>query len=227
MILLFSGGLDSYIAWYYLRKPKTLYFDIGHRYCAHEIEVVKKLVPDTIIDSRLNLRDWEEKGANIPMRNAYFLMMATYYDINIVLVVQKGEMDIPDRSEKFFEEFEKMLDFLTEKPIMISSPFFSLTKTEMVEWYIEEGHPIDLLLKTRSCYSVSELPCGNCSACFRRWIALQNNNLSEKYENDILGYHKIPKYIEKMKNGMYDSQRTTETFDALRKANYPMERVNT
>ena len=87
MILLFSGGLDSYIAWDYLGRPKTLYFDIGHKYCVHEIERIKELVPDTIIDSRLRLSDWEEKDANIPMRNVFFVMMASFYGDRIVLVV--------------------------------------------------------------------------------------------------------------------------------------------
>lgn len=220
MILLFSGGLDSYIAWEFLHRPKTLYFDIGHRYAGNEIEVVRKLIPDTIIDSRLNLADWEEADANIPMRNAFFLMLATHYDKEIVLVVQKGEMDIPDRSPKFFREFGEWMSFLRGKMVLVSSPFFDMTKTQMVRWYLNHLYKRERLLETRSCYKPTDLPCGACSACFRRWVAFQNNSLSEEHEKDILLYDKIPEYVTKMQLGKYDVQRTSETFRALEKAGY-------
>lgn len=217
MILLFSGGPDSFIAYHYLNKPKTLYVDLGHRYAAHEIERVKKLVPDTVIDTRLNLADWEAKDANIPLRNAFLTMIASHYDSDVVLVVQKGELNIPDRSVRFFNQFQEMLTFLSEKLITISDAFFDMTKTQMVKWYLKEGLNPDTLISTRSCYSPGENPCGACAACFRRWVAFINNDIIEKYENDITKYSEIPEYIEKMKHGKYDSVRTEETLRALRK----------
>lgn len=215
MILLFSGGLDSYIGWHYLNKPKTLYCDLGHRYAAHELEMVGKLVPTTIIDSRLNLADWEAKDANIPLRNAFLIMIASKYDRDVVLVVQRGEMNIPDRSVHFFNQFGEWLTFLWEDKCTISTPFFHMTKTEMVEWYLNAGLPKDELLSTRSCYSPGDLPCGNCAACFRRWVAFTNNDLSEEYENDIKEFSGIPDYVNKMKLKKYDERRTEETFAAL------------
>jgi len=223
MILLFSGGLDSYIAWEYLHKPETLYFDIGHRYCANEVEVVRKLIPDTIIDTRLDLADWEEPDANIPMRNAFFIMLATHYKYDIVLVVQKGEMDIPDRCPKFFREIGEWVAFLRgdNKTITVMSPFFHMTKTQMVTWYLKNVSGMGAALyQTRSCYMPTELPCGACSACFRRWVAFENNGLKENHENPILEYIKIPEYVKKMRAGTYDKHRAGETFRALEKAGY-------
>jgi 7-cyano-7-deazaguanine synthase in queuosine biosynthesis len=190
MILLFSGGLDSYIAWHYLNKPKTLYIDLGHRYAAHELEMVNKLIPSTIIDTRLNLADWEEKDANIPLRNAFLVMIASKYDDDVVLVVQKGEMNIPDRSMRFFNYYGDWLSYLwgDGRTVTFSTPFFNMTKTDMVRWYISAGLDTEKLISTRSCYSPGDLPCGNCAACFRRWVAFTNNNLGEENEQDIKKY---------------------------------------
>ena len=58
MILLFSGGIDSFVAWHYLNKPKTVYFNLQSRYSLREISVVKKLIPTTIIDNSLNLSEF-------------------------------------------------------------------------------------------------------------------------------------------------------------------------
>jgi 7-cyano-7-deazaguanine synthase in queuosine biosynthesis len=217
MILLFSGGLDSFIAYHYLNKPKTLYVNLGHRYAVHEIEVVRKLVPDTAIDNRLNLAEFERRDANIPLRNVLLVSVASYYDKDVVLVVQKGEMNIPDRSPYFFNEYARFLTCMWGDRVTLTTPFFNMTKTEMVRWYMNNVKIQDSLLSTRSCYSAGDLPCGNCSACFRRWVALTNNDLSEEYENDITQYPEIPKYVEKMKHGRYDPVRSAETLDALRK----------
>jgi len=64
------------------------------------------------------------------------------------------------------------------------------------------------------------LPCGRCSACFRRWVAFKNNGLEEEYEYPILDYKEIPTYLEKMSVQKYDPQRTFETLNALRIAGY-------
>ena len=217
MILLFSGGMDSYIGWHYLSKPNTLYVDLGHRYAPHEVDMVKKLIPDTIIDTRLNLAEWEERDANIPLRNAFLIMIASMYDKDVVLVVQRGEMNIPDRSVYFFNNFGEWLSYLWNDKRSISTPFFHMTKTQMVEWYLKMGLPKETLLSTRSCYSPYELPCGDCAACFRRWVAFINNGIQETYTNPITKYSGIPEYINKMKLKKYDRLRTEETFKALKK----------
>jgi len=218
MILLFSGGLDSFIAYHYLNKPKTLYVNLQHRYAVHEIEKVKELIPDTIIDDRLFLGDWEEKDANIPLRNAFLTMIASNHADDIVLVVQRGEMEIPDRSPFFFNNFAEHLSFLHGKRITLTSPFFTMTKTDMVKWYLDGGLDPNILLKTRSCYSPTDKPCGNCSACFRRWVAFFNNDIHETMEQAIEYFDGLKKYVDKLERGMYEKRRTDETLLALKKA---------
>lgn len=214
-LLLYSGGLDSYIAWEFLNRPKTLYCKINHRYQPFELEAIKNTIPDTIIDDSLNLGKWEKADADIPMRNALMLMVASYYDSDLVLVVQAGEMSIPDRSPKFFETIGGFTSFLNEREIKITTPFAKMTKTEMVAWYLFHGFSKEDLLKTRSCYSETSIPCGACGACFRRWVSFKCNDMEEPMENNILEWEGTLKYIDKMKKGLYDKTRTDETFKAL------------
>ena len=223
MILLYSGGLDSFIAWEYLKRPKTIYFDLGHRYAKFEKSAIMRTIPGTLIDNSLHLGRWEKEDADIPMRNAFMIMLASMYDKEIVLVVQKGEMSIPDRSQMFFDSFAQWLNWMKgESGHYLTSPFFDMTKTQMVEWYVEQGFSIETLLKTRSCFSTNLLPCGACGACFRRWVALTNNDIHEGYTHTMLKWDQIPVYIEKMKAGKYDELRTKETFKALEGAGYEL-----
>ncbi len=222
-ILLFSGGLDSFIAYYYLNKPQTLYVDLHHKYAIKEkeavVELSKLLKMNTIIDSStLDLSKHEEADADIPMRNMFLAMNAAYYGDNVYVISQRGETSIPDRSPKFFSMASKDISFLMKKPIMVSTPFLKMTKTIMVKWYIENDYSVENLLKTVSCFSSTNgKQCGKCGSCFRRFISLEYNGIHEDYENNMLEWDQIPIYIKKMKNGEYDKQRTLETKQVLTK----------
>ena len=221
MILLYSGGMDSYIAWEYLKRPKTIYFDLGHRYAAFEKQAIMRTIRTTRIDHSLKLGQFEKDDADIPMRNAFMIMVASMYDKEIVLVVQKGEMTIPDRSPHFFLTFAAWLNWMKDDwGYTLKSPFFDMTKTQMVKWYVDQGLSIDQLVKTRSCFSSDDFACGACGACFRRWVALRNNNIVEVHTHNMLDWDQIPVYVEKMKAGKYDKVRTEETFRALKEAGY-------
>jgi len=212
-ILLYSGGLDSYIAWWYLGRPKTLYCRLGHRYEAKELEAVRRTIPETVIDDTLiNLgRNWEEEDANIPARNLFLVLVAGMYGADKVwLVVQEGEMEIPDRSERFFEMAIEVCSFLLGKKVEVDTPFRHMTKVEMVGWYLKQGLPVEELLKTRSCYSGGEKPCGECGACFRRIMALKLNGLDEEMEVKIESSKIGKEYYRKWKEGKYTGKRGEE-----------------
>jgi 7-cyano-7-deazaguanine synthase in queuosine biosynthesis len=212
-ILLYSGGLDSYIAWWYLGRPKTLYCRLGHRYEAKELEAVRRTIPETVIDDTLiNLgRNWEEEDANIPARNLFLVLVAGMYGADKVwLVVQEGEMEIPDRSERFFEMATEVCSFLLGREVEVDTPFRHMTKVEMVGWYLKQGLPVEELLKTRSCYSGGEKPCGECGACFRRIMALKLNGLDEEMEVKIESSKIGKEYYRKWKEGKYTGKRGEE-----------------
>jgi len=220
MILLYSGGLDSYIAWEFLKRPKTLYVDLGHRYAALERNAIRKTIPETIIEKRrVYLGDVEEEDAHIPMRNAFLVLAAALYDAEIALVVQKGEMDIPDRSPEFFAQMSQLLRTLRGREGRVFTPFPHLTKTQMVKWYVEQGLDPEALKRTWSCYKAAppEKHCGRCSACFRRWVALSNNGITEEYQYPPWKWEGVEDYLRRMNAGLYDAERTEETFRALKR----------
>ena len=55
-VLLFSGGLDSYIAYFYLKKPISLFVNMKHKYAEIEVKRVERLKSefgiDIIIDNK-------------------------------------------------------------------------------------------------------------------------------------------------------------------------------
>jgi 7-cyano-7-deazaguanine synthase in queuosine biosynthesis len=154
------------------------------------------------------------------MRNLFLASYASLYDSEVSLVVQKGEMDIPDRSNAFFTHLSALTSYLQDKCVKISTPFADWTKTQMVNWYLRNVNDQKGLMNTRSCYGVDDLPCGACSACFRRWVALTNNGLKEPYTYDVLDYYRIPFYLERIVKGELEKTRSAETISALRKGGY-------
>lgn len=222
-VLMWSGGLDSTIAWFYLGKPKTVFVNLGHRYHAGEYftcqALAKRLKMNFVLEKRLYLGDMEQEDAHIPMRNMFLAMVGALYGDEIYLVFQRGEQEIPDRSRRFLEEASALLSFLNERRIVVHSPFLEMTKADMIKWYILNDHPLDVLYKTYSCFSEDALksPCGDCPACFRRWIAFDHNNLAMNFRNDITQWSGIPEYIRKIKAGEYEERRASQMEFVLRR----------
>lgn len=197
MILLFSGGLDSYIAYHYLNKPQTLYFNLNTRYSAKELVVVKKLIPSTIIENCIDFQSREEKySAFVPYRNLHLALLANKYSDTIVIAGVKDD-NVNDKNQTIFEEFSRLMTKMMDKEIKVISPFWNATKVDIIKWFIQHGGTKEKLLSTISCYSEEDtLYCGACPACFRKWCALRaigidtleftNESLMRKYFDDAL-----------------------------------------
>lgn len=204
MILLFSGGIDSYIAWYFLNKPPTVYFDLKTPYSQKEIKVIKELIPNTIIDTSLDL-DNRQIGENayIPFRNLYLAMLAVKYSRNIIIAGIKGD-NVSDKNESIFEEFSQLLSKLEKKEIYVMSPFWSMTKEQIIGWYLNHYGNAEILLKTISCYSEKDTNyCGMCPSCFRKWCALRTNGIKLGFYNQAL----MREYLIKAQAGYYIPER--------------------
>jgi 7-cyano-7-deazaguanine synthase in queuosine biosynthesis len=226
-VLLFSGGMDSYIAWHYLNKPETLFVDLGQRYAQKEKIAVKELIPTTEIFMGRYGYYFEKSCAEIPGRNFLLAMYAAAcgYD-EIYLIAQKGEQNIADRSIEFFDKSDNMLSFLfgydTGRNIKLKNPFSNMYKSEMVKWFLENIVPLNpielekILEKSISCYSHngSIKHCGMCSSCFRKWLSFEINGIETSgiFENDVKQWginHYIPKINE------YDEFRKNEILEVL------------
>jgi len=210
-ILLFSGGVDSFVAYHFLGRPQTLFFHSQSRYADKEMEVIKRLIPDTIIDYSLNLKDREYgEKAYIPFRNLLFFLQAVKYSDHVV-VAGVADDRVSDKSEKAFQEFSRLASKLEGRPIKITSPFWKLTKSEVVHWYLMHIGNVPGLLQTTSCYDPIEHYCGKCPSCFRKWVALWVNVIHLDFLNDKL----MEEYYQAARSGKYVLKRNESIIEAV------------
>lgn len=211
-VLLFSGGIDSYVGYFYLKKTlglkelKTVYFDLGAPYNKREIEVVKRLIPETIIDESLKVGD-TQRGINayIPYRNLLIAMLCSKYGKKIWICGLKDDK-VQDKNEEAFKAMTSCLNFISkpEDEVIIQSPFWNMTKAEVVKWYMDNVDSTgNSLLDTISCYDSNEVTnyCGRCPSCFRKFNALKENGINiDFYNQDLLN-----NYLKRA--DQYDPQR--------------------
>jgi len=187
-ILLFSGGIDSFCAYHYLNKPATVYFDLKTKYAAKERKHVLKLLPDIIIDESLNLSSREfGKNAYVPFRNLLLAAQAVKYS-DIIYIVGVKDDKVSDKNELIFDDMSAILSKIEGRKIHILSPFWTMTKSEVVAWYLKNVTPDpEQLLATVACYSTEDTNyCGACPCCFRKWNALRTNGIDIHFHNDEL-----------------------------------------
>lgn len=209
-VLLYSGGLDSLIAWYMLDKPETLYVDLKHRYAQKELLSIGNLPIKPIIKISNYGLYFEKPNAHIPGRNLLLAMFAAGLGFDeIYLVAQKGEQNIPDRTPYFFQETSKVLSFHFEKDIQFLNGAPEYYKTEMVEWYISNDLPVEDLLISVSCYSSGEGHCGKCSSCFRKWVSLTLNGVDcDSIFRENIAEWGVGNYLDRL--DVYDEYRKNE-----------------
>lgn len=205
MILLFSGGLDSYIAYHFYHKPRTLYFNLHTKYSEREQEAVQYLIPNTIIESCIDFSSREKEiTAFVPYRNLHLALLANKYSDVIAIAGVKDDM-VNDKNEIVFTEFSVLMSHMMNRKIKVVSPFWDMTKAQVVKWFLSNGGTVLELLNTLSCYSpsVEGTECHSCRACFRKWNALAENGIDVPFYNDELMYE----YLVKAVNGQYIQER--------------------
>lgn len=220
-ILLFSGGIDSYIAWYYLNRPKTVYFNLKTPYSDYEIRVIQELIPNTIIDNSLNLDSRQTINSDtafIPMRNLYLAMLACKYGDEIIICGLEDDC-VDDKTPEAFARFSDLLSDFNDRRIRVTSPFWEMSKADIVKWYLETHHnDATKLLETISCYSPDlqdgtdiKRYCGQCRCCFRKWNALYVNGIELPFHN--IGVMK--EYLVKARQDYYIPKRNASIIKAV------------
>ncbi len=189
-VLLYSGGMDSLLADFFWQPDLRLYCSIGHRYEGIELSAMKNIGLPWIQDSRLSLSDKEREDAIIPLRNLFFIAIASFYGDRIGLGVLSGEVN-GDKSVLFKDLLTDTLNKCYEpsywsdgRHIEVHYPIGTMTKAQAVKRYLLFGGDVSKLLTTVSCYSGEDIHCGVCSNCLKRYIALQLNGIDEPYKQD-------------------------------------------
>jgi len=221
MIILVSGGLDSYIACRYLEEDnsgyilKALFIDYHGKYTKKEKAVCERLYPKLLVDDTLNFNNIESgKKAFIKNRNAYFALIASNYGERIVMGGLKDD-NVGDKSPESFLAMERLLNTIdTKNQYSVISPFWRKTKSDIIKWYLEYGFDVEDLLQTTSCYHPTEHFCGKCPSCFRKWCAFSDNNIAH-YLPTFKNKELVETYLNNIKS--YDLQRQQSIKDAAKK----------
>jgi len=208
LVILFSGGLDSVIAYYYAlhffdeKNVLGLFVDIGQPYASFEKESV--LTAKTLTNMNIQLLDFPfiahpnylnnvptPTNQVIPGRNMTLATIAANFGTTIWINALFGELkeEMVDKNFKFFKEASEVLSYTFNYKIIVESPFWNFTKTYIVSLAKQLGIHDDVLKATCSCYNPIynkgiRYFCGDCLTCFKRKVSMVNNNIEENYVKD-------------------------------------------
>ena len=229
-VLLFSGGQDSLIINYLMKPDVLLNISMNSNYDKTERNTFDSIGIDQSklvnLDDVIDLGIFERDDAIIPNRNAHLTLLASHFGETIWLGSVHGDRSF-DKDEKFYTRMEDLLNHMwqaqhwtEERRFTISSPFKDRTKTDLVNEYLTFGGNQLYLLTSYSCYEGEEQHCGQCKACFRKWVSLENNGI------DTEGYWKknpwdsswLEDVLASIYNGGYRGKEDTDIINALDKS---------
>lgn len=195
-VLLYSGGMDSYLISKLWKPDVKLYVDLKSRYSKQE----RNNLPKDVEVVELDLGRWEREDAIIPLRNLYLVMVATNYGDEICLGATAGDR-VLDKSYEFANKASDLLTYLyspqhwtSGRTIKINLDFKNMTKEQLLRMYIERGGDINTAWKeSYSCYAGREEPCFCCKACVRKSAAFFANGFKDFSQVQI---HRLANSLE-------------------------------
>ena len=196
-ILLYSGGMDSWLIDKLWKPDIKLYINIKGDYSKEEI---RRLPSDVKVIDFSFLGEQELENKFVPLRNLYFLMMASHYGDEVCLGATAGDWGNKDKTPEFLDETEKMLKYLwndkkVKKDIKVCKDFVYKSKAQLIKEYLSQGGTVEEIKEsTFSCYTPTDgSECMNCYPCFRKFALLYS--LGYKYDENI--EQRMWKYIKK------------------------------
>lgn len=175
-VILYSGGMDSYILGTMFPQAARVYFNLGTRYAAKELSCLPQGV---IVDHSLDLRELERPDSVVEFRNLLLAALAAArYGTRVMLGATAGDLNV-DNQPAFAEAASRLLTLLADPPrtVELALPIKHLTKCELVAYYIAAGNSAEALCKTVSCYHQTLMYCGRCKSCIRKWLAQEANGI--------------------------------------------------
>ena len=183
-ILLYSGGMDSWLINKLWNPDICLYVNMHTKYSENEISKLPKNVQ--VIDFPLG--QWERDDAIIPLRNLYLIMVACNMtedeDVKICLGATAGDR-VLDKSEEFVTKANIQLNYLYQpqhwipkgKKVEICIDYKGYTKKKLIQQFVAEGGNLEeAFSQSFSCYNpVDGKECWQCKPCFRKFIAFALN----------------------------------------------------
>jgi 7-cyano-7-deazaguanine synthase len=209
-VLLYSGGLDSYLCTVLHRPDLLLYVDMGTDY--GNVEASRVRIPPGFENrftlTQLDLARWEYPNRIIPARNAHLALVAAQYGDVIWLGATAGDRTA-DKDDGFAARMNDLFAHLYQpqwwlpdgRTVTVELPVKKFTKRALVRAYLDSGYlPEDLTSGTFSCYTPRGAEhCGECKPCVRRWVALAACGVDPGYDSrpwvaDMVGQVKAGKW---------------------------------
>lgn len=202
-ILLYSGGLDSWLIDKLWKPDKKIYVDLHTEYSEEEKQ---RLEDDVIIIDFPDISQFMLENGVLPLRNLYLLMIACNYsnfdDVEICLGATAGDYLYNDKSYTFGKKSEDLLNTIynvgkfrhPNKNIKINLNFLEYTKYDLLKEYIENGGDIEEAFnKSFTCqHPLNNKPCWSCKYCFLKWVAfyLAGYKFNDNINKSMINYLK-------------------------------------
>lgn len=224
ILILFSGGLDSYILYHMALQEKgaiveAIYWDHGHTAAKSEMARLPKFVKVRKVDwlnkvEGLFSKEGDPSGPiYIPGRNLVFIVLSACEELPdeiwIGALLEENHDGGTDKNNIFLQKTTELLKYTLspfKEDIKVRAPFVErgLTKYKAVKWALENGLTINNIIKTISCYQQENAenlePCGNCKQCLRRFAIFYDLGFNEQYLEHPLDSVKNRKWIDEMIN---------------------------
>ena len=209
IVLLYSGGLDSFIMYRYAKKVypeaniKCLYWNHYHNAANSEINFLPKFVEIRNVDWLNKVNGYYSKHGDpsgpiyIPGRNLIFATLSACQvlpdEFWLGALLEEDHPGGTDKNKKFLTSTSKLLSYVLSPfhdSIKIRTPLVesNLTKFRAVEWALNNGITSNELMTTISCYQQEDSnqlqPCGNCKQCLRRHLIFYDLGFEESYMQD-------------------------------------------
>lgn len=171
-VLLYSGGLDSWLIDKLWKPDVKLYVHIGTPNSEQEV----KRLPDDVVVHNLDIAKFEmpEKNYLLPLRNLFFVELASYYG-DVICLGATGSSTHYDKNNTFAKYAEQVINYLwseshPDKSVKIVMPFRNWSKADMLREYVKQGGDLKTAWESSfSCYTpVNGKPCMHCTSCVKR-----------------------------------------------------------
>lgn len=186
-VLLYSGGMDSYIIDKLWKPDVKLYIDYGTKQTAQE----RKRLSDDVIVKEVDLSQYIESDgiSTIPLRNLLFAAIAINYGDIIAIGGVKEDLHF-DKTKKFAKRTTKLFNSVLNKEqskrkVKVVVPYKKYTKTQLIKMYIAQGGSIqELKNNSWSCYNpINNKECGMCNPCKRKQKAITQAKELQKIDS--------------------------------------------
>lgn len=181
-VLLYSGGMDSWLMSKLWKPDIKLYVDMKTRYSENELARIRKEPDVQVVEFPLG--QWERKDAIIPLRNLYLAMVACNVtgseDVEILIGATAGDR-VLDKSPAFVAKATDLLSYLYTpqhwipegKKVKVCIDYKQYTKTDLLKMFKKQGGDLEeAFTHSFSCYNpVDGHECWHCKPCFRKFTA--------------------------------------------------------